>query len=156
MGCQLVSLAEEGARWCTFFIQCTRTAHPEQTRARVNDTSKPPPPPPPQPLHPHPPPSPSPPPPPPRKGFRGGPLLDFDGTKQLLFFSHLRERDKMLLRSILSGEQRVVGTDSYLEKPKMMFLASFVGVLMLMVICFGSVPSLPLSRFVGIQSSPRL
>ena len=24
-----------------------------------------------------------------RKGFRGGPLLDFDGTKQLLFSSHL-------------------------------------------------------------------
>ena len=32
-----------------------------------------------------------------RKGFRGGPLLDYDGTKQLLFSSHLRERDKMLL-----------------------------------------------------------
>ena len=38
-----------------------------------------------------------------RKGFRGGPLLDYDGTRQLLFSSHLRERDKMLLRSILSG-----------------------------------------------------
>ena len=38
-----------------------------------------------------------------RKGFRGGPLLDYDGTMQLLFSSHLRERDKMLLRSILCG-----------------------------------------------------
>ena len=38
-----------------------------------------------------------------RKGFRGGPFLEFDGTRQLLFSSHLRERDKMLLRSILSG-----------------------------------------------------
>ena len=38
-----------------------------------------------------------------RKGFRGGPLLDYDRTKQLLFSSHLRERVKMLLRSILSG-----------------------------------------------------
>ena len=37
------------------------------------------------------------------KGFRGGPLLDYDGTKQLLFSSYLRERDKMLLRSILCG-----------------------------------------------------
>ena len=38
-----------------------------------------------------------------RKGFRGGPLLDYQGTMQLLFSSHLRERDKMLLRSILCG-----------------------------------------------------
>ena len=38
-----------------------------------------------------------------RKGFRGGPFLDYNGTMQLLFSSHLRERDKMLLRSILSG-----------------------------------------------------
>ena len=38
-----------------------------------------------------------------RKSFRGGPLLDYDGTKQLLSSSHLRERDKMLLRSILCG-----------------------------------------------------
>ena len=38
-----------------------------------------------------------------RKGFRGGPLFDFSGSMQLLFSSHLRERDKMLLRSILSG-----------------------------------------------------
>ena len=38
-----------------------------------------------------------------RNGFRGGPLLDYDGTRQFLFSSHLRERDKMLLRSILCG-----------------------------------------------------
>ena len=38
-----------------------------------------------------------------RKSFRGGPLLDYNGTMQLLFSSHLRERDKMLLRSILCG-----------------------------------------------------
>ena len=38
-----------------------------------------------------------------RQSFRRGPLLDYDGTKQLLFSSHLRERDKMLLRSILCG-----------------------------------------------------
>ena len=39
----------------------------------------------------------------PRRGFRGGPLLDYQGTMQLLFSSHLRERYKMLLRSILCG-----------------------------------------------------
>ena len=38
-----------------------------------------------------------------RKGFRGGPLLDFRGTMQLLFSSHARDRDKALLRGILSG-----------------------------------------------------
>ena len=36
-----------------------------------------------------------------RKGFRGGPLLDIPGPRQLIFSSHLRDRDKMLLRNIL-------------------------------------------------------
>ena len=36
-----------------------------------------------------------------RKSFRGGSFLDVHGTRQLLFSSHLRARDKMLLRSIL-------------------------------------------------------
>ena len=63
-----------------------------------------------------------------RKGFRGGPFLDYDGTRQLLFSSHLRERDKMLLRSILSGGGGL-GTDSYLAKPRRKkSLAVFVGV----------------------------
>ena len=38
-----------------------------------------------------------------RKGFRGGTLLDCVGTRQLLFSSCLRVRDKMLLRRILCG-----------------------------------------------------
>ena len=38
-----------------------------------------------------------------REGFRGGPLLDVDGTLQLLSSSHVRERDKALLRSVLAG-----------------------------------------------------
>ena len=38
-----------------------------------------------------------------RKGFRGGFGLDIYGSHQLLVSSHLRERDKMLLRAILSG-----------------------------------------------------
>ena len=37
------------------------------------------------------------------KGFRGGPLLDFRGSMQLLHSSHVRDRDKALLRAILSG-----------------------------------------------------
>ena len=38
-----------------------------------------------------------------RKGVRGAPLLDCEGTGQLLFSSNLRERVKILLRSILCG-----------------------------------------------------
>ena len=38
-----------------------------------------------------------------RAGFRGGPLLDFHGSLQLLNSSHVRERDKALLRSIMVG-----------------------------------------------------
>ena len=38
-----------------------------------------------------------------RQGFRGGPLLDVRGSLQLLNSSHVRERDKALLRSIMVG-----------------------------------------------------
>ena len=38
-----------------------------------------------------------------RKGFRGSSLLDIGGSHQLLCSSHVRERDKMLLRSIMAG-----------------------------------------------------
>ena len=38
-----------------------------------------------------------------RKGFRGGPLLDIHGSLQLLNSSHVRERDKALLRSVMVG-----------------------------------------------------
>ena len=38
-----------------------------------------------------------------RKGFRGGPLLDVYGSLQLLNSSHVRERDKGLLRSVMVG-----------------------------------------------------
>ena len=38
-----------------------------------------------------------------REGFRGGPLLDVHGFLQLLNSSHVRDRDKGLLRSILVG-----------------------------------------------------
>ena len=39
-----------------------------------------------------------------RAGFRGGTRLDLKGSLQLLSASHLRERDKGLLRGVLSGE----------------------------------------------------
>ena len=38
-----------------------------------------------------------------RKGFRGGPLLDVHGSLQLLNSSHVRERDKALLRNVMVG-----------------------------------------------------
>ena len=38
-----------------------------------------------------------------RKGFRGGPLLDIHGSLQLLNSSHVRARDKGLLRSVMVG-----------------------------------------------------
>ena len=38
-----------------------------------------------------------------RKGFRGGPLLDVHGSLQLLNSSHVGERDKASLRSIMVG-----------------------------------------------------
>ena len=38
-----------------------------------------------------------------RKGFRGGPLLDVHGSLHLLNSSHVRERDKALLRGIMVG-----------------------------------------------------
>ena len=38
-----------------------------------------------------------------RKGFRGGPLLDIHGSLQILNSSHVRERDKALLRNVMVG-----------------------------------------------------
>ena len=38
-----------------------------------------------------------------RRAFGGGPLLDIHGSLQLLNSSHVRERDKALLRSIMVG-----------------------------------------------------
>ena len=38
-----------------------------------------------------------------RKGFRGKPLLDIHGSLQLLNSSHVRERDKGLLRGVMVG-----------------------------------------------------
>ena len=42
-----------------------------------------------------------------RKGFWGGEFADFHGSLQLLTSSHLRARDKMLLRATLCGRGRL-------------------------------------------------
>ena len=85
-----------------------------------------------------------------RKGFRGGPFLDYVGTRQLLFSSHLRERDIMLLRSILSGGAwNGFPLGKTTEK---MFLAVSVVGSMGMVIFFGIALSLPLCVFGSIQN----
>ena len=72
-----------------------------------------------------------------RKGFRGGPLLDFRGSMQLLGSSHVRDRDKALLRAILSGGVWNGFLLQGAERKRSM--SFFVGVRMGMVICFGSV-----------------
>ena len=72
-----------------------------------------------------------------RKGFRGGPLLDFRGSMQLLDSSHVRDRDKALLRAILSGEFGMVF--SWARCREKTFHAVLSGVRMEMVICFGNV-----------------
>ena len=76
-----------------------------------------------------------------RKGFWGVEFADLQGSLQLLTSSHLRERDKMLLRAILCG---VFGTDSFLARPRRKtFLVDFVAKGMVMVTCSGSVLSPP-------------
>ena len=72
-----------------------------------------------------------------RKGFLGGESADVQGSLQLLTSSHLRERDKMLLRAILCG---CVWNGYLLDVP-----CRFVVREMVMVTCFGSVLSPPSS-----------
>ena len=85
-----------------------------------------------------------------RKGFRGGPLFDIDGTLQLLNSDHVRERDKALLRSILVGS---VWNGFFLERYVVrMCLVGFAGVVTLMVIFFGIVLFHLLLRSVNILS----
>ena len=59
-----------------------------------------------------------------RQVFLGGEFVDFHGSLQLLTSSHLREREKMLLRAILCG---VFGKDSFLARQRRKtFLVFFV------------------------------
>ena len=72
-------------------------------------------------------------------------LLIIKGSLQLLNSTHLRDRDKMLLRAIFVLEE--FGTESFLVRPgRKMFLVVFVGRRMVMDIYFGNVPFLPLQH----------
>ena len=85
-----------------------------------------------------------------RRSFRGGPLLDISGSHQLLNSSHVRERDKALLRSVMSV---VFGMVSCLERFVVrLFLVVFVVLLMVMATCFGNVLTLLMLRFAKILS----
>ena len=81
-----------------------------------------------------------------RKGFRGGFGFDFYGSHQLLVFSHFRERDKMLLRAIVTGGVLNGFLLAKLRKKK--FLVGFVVLLIMMAIFFGTAPFLLLLSFV--------
>ena len=86
-----------------------------------------------------------------REGFRGGPLLDIHGSLQLLNSSHVRDRDKGLLRSIVVGG--VYGTVfCWVGLKGSLFHVGFVVLLMVMVTSFGNVHFLLLLRFVKILS----
>ncbi len=87
-----------------------------------------------------------------RKGFRGGFGVVIYGSHQLLVSSHLRERDKMLLRAILSGGAWH-GFRLGKVKKKKTFLVGFVVRLIMMVTSFGIVPFTPLLSFVTSLSS---
>ena len=84
------------------------------------------------------------------RGFRGGPLLDIHGSLQLLNSSHVGERDKALLRSIMVGG---VWNGLLLGRVRSQVVpCRFVGEQMVMVFCLGNVPCLLLLRFVKIMS----
>ena len=73
-----------------------------------------------------------------REGFRGGPLLDVHGSLQLLSSSHVRERDKELLRSVMVGGVWN-GFLLFGVRRASLFHVGFVVLRMVMVICFGIV-----------------
>ena len=85
-----------------------------------------------------------------RKGFRGGPLLDIHGSLQLLNSSHVRERDKGLLRSVMVGVFGMVSC--WVVFAIRLLLVGSVVLLIMMVICFGNVPFHLLLRSVKILS----
>ena len=83
-----------------------------------------------------------------REGFRGDPLLDIAGTLQLLESSHVRERDKALLGSVVG-----FGPVSYWgDCEDSLCHAGSVVVLTVMVIFFGIVLILLMLRSVKILS----
>ena len=77
-----------------------------------------------------------------------GRLLDVFGSLQFLNSSHVRERDKALLRSVMVGGV----WNGFLLCWVSLFLVVFVVLQKGMVTCFGNVPFLLLFRFVKILS----
>ena len=85
-----------------------------------------------------------------RQGFRGGPWLDVDGSLQLLNSDHVREREIRLC----SGVSLLVVFGMvfcFIRSRVSVCLALSVGVMMVMVISFGSALSPPL---VEIREHP--
>ena len=88
-----------------------------------------------------------------RKGFRGGPLFDIHGSLQLPNSSHVRERDKALLRTIMVGgvwNGFLLGRVRVVVFVVKLFLVGSVGLLTIMVTFSGIVLFLLLLRFVKI------
>ena len=89
-----------------------------------------------------------------REGSRGGPLLDIHGSLHLLNSSHVRERDKALLRAIMVGG--VWNVFFFLVFVVRLFLVASAVLLTMMVTCFGIVLFLLSLRFVKILSFTNL
>ena len=86
----------------------------------------------------------------PGKGFRGGPLLDVNGTLQLLNSDHVRERDEALSEvSMLAVSGMVFCFRGFRDS---VCLVGSVVLLMMMVIFFGIALFLLSLRFVKILS----
>ena len=85
-----------------------------------------------------------------RSCFQGGRLLDVLGSHQFLTSSHVWERDKAFLRSVLVGESGMAFF--WGECVARWFLAGFVVVQMVVVIFSGIVFTLLLLRYVKILS----
>ena len=86
-----------------------------------------------------------------REGFSGRALcLDVHGSLQLLNSSHVRERDKVVLRSVMVG---VFGVGfSLVGLGASLFHVDFVVHLIVMVNFFGNVPFLLMLRFVKVPN----
>ena len=84
-----------------------------------------------------------------REGFRGWPVLDVHGSLQLLDSSHVRGRDKALLRSVMVGVWNGFLLGRVRGQP---VPCRFCGAPDGDVIFLGNVPFLLLLRFVKILS----
>ena len=85
-----------------------------------------------------------------RKGFRGCFCVDIYGSHQQLVSSHLRERDKMLLRAILTGGVGMAFCSA--RSKKRTSIVGFVMALTMMVISSGIALVLPLWNCATIRN----